>query len=101
MKDGYCKPDICSLHAFTKGDILRSVGRTQELAKQTIADLGMAEVLQSNINWDNPPIPGSSIEVSEEDDQDEDDDTSNDNLEDMLQGVNSNIDLDDVLTSIM
>ena len=60
----------------------------------------MAEVLQSNNNWDNPPIPGSSIEVSEEDDQDEDDDTSNDNLEDIMQEVNSSIDPDAVSTSI-
>ena len=60
----------------------------------------MAEVLQSNNNWDNPPIPGSSIEVSEEDDQDEDDDTSNDNLEDIMQDVNSSIDPDAVSTSI-
>ena len=99
-KDGHCKPVICRLHAFTNEDILRSVERARELAKQTITDLGMAEVLQSNNNWDNPPIPGSSIEVSEEDDQDEDDDTSNENLEDIMQEVNSSIDPDAVSTSI-
>ena len=54
---------------------------------------------QSNGNWDNPPIPGSSIEVTEEDDQD-DDDTSSNNLEDIMQEVNSNVDPDDVSTSI-
>ena len=73
--------------------------RARELAKETIADLGMTEMLQSNGNWDNPPIPGSSIEVTEEDDQD-DDDTSSDNLEDIMQEVNSNVNPDDVSTSI-
>ena len=94
-KGGHCKPGICNLHTLTKEDILQSVERARELAKETIVDLGMAEMLQSIGNWDNPLIPGSSIEVTEEDDQD-DDDTSSDNLEDIMQEVNSNVDPDDV-----
>ena len=43
------------------------------------------------------PIPGSSIEVTEEDDQD-DNDTSSDNLEDLMQEVNSNVDPDEIST---
>lgn len=75
--------------------------RARELVKETIEDLGMAEMLQYNGNWDNPPIPGSSIEVSEEDDQDDnDDDAYNDTLEDIIQEVNSNVDLDDVSSGI-
>ena len=54
----------------------------------------------ANDKWDYPLIPGSNIDASEEDDQDEDDDTSNDNLEDIMQEVNSNVDPDDVSTSI-
>ena len=75
--------------------------RAREVAKETIADLGMVEMIRSNGNWDNPPIPGSSIEVTEEDDQDDDDDdTSSDNLEDIMQEVNSNVDPADVSNSI-
>ena len=89
------------MHLRTKENILKAVESVCELAKETVEDLGMAETLQSNGDWDNPPIPGSSIEVSEEDDQDDDDDYAcNDNLEDIIGEVNCNVDPGDVLSGI-
>ena len=54
------------------------------MAKGTIQDLGMADLLKAHKDWNNPPIPGHTVDV-EDDDQDDDDndDVVNDNATDL------------------
>ena len=50
---------------------MSSVLQALTMAKQTSEDLGMAELLQSSNNWDYPPIPGSGLDVSKDDEVDD------------------------------
>ena len=78
-KDSQCKSSIFKPHLVTTQDITRTVENARELAKSTIQDLGMADLLKAHEDWNNPPIPGHTVDV-EDGDQEDDDDGDNDEL---------------------
>ena len=73
-KDGHHKPNICFVSPLTNQDIVKAVEEAKEKAKTTIESLGMAEVLQKDNCWENPPIPVLEDEdIHDKDDLDLDD----------------------------
>ena len=71
------------------------------MAKSTIQDLGMEDLLKAHEDWNNPPIPGHNVDV---DDDDQEDDDDNDevviNIADLLEEVNSTVEPNDVSTGL-
>jgi len=65
-KDGHCTAnDFGYIQSVTKEEILICVLQALAMAKQTSE--GMAKLQQSSNNWDYPPIPGSGLDVRQDD----------------------------------
>ena len=102
-KDGHHKPQICSVSPLTNQDIVKAVQEAKEKAKTTIKSLGMAEVLQKNNYWENPPISVLEDEdIHNEDNLDLDEEAvANDNATpELLLEANSSQDPEDVASGI-
>lgn len=50
------------------------VMQTKEVAKSMIEDLGIADLLRENKDWDNPPLPITDVDIDLDDENDEDGD---------------------------
>ena len=72
------------------------------MAKSTIQDLGMADLLKAHEDWNNPPIPGYNVNVDDDDQEDDDDDNDEVviNIADLLEEVNSTVEPNDVSAGI-
>ena len=62
----------------------------------------MADLLKSKDNWNNPPIPGSDLDICEDHDPNNSDEGHDHNIiEDTMQEVNLDIESDDLSSGII
>jgi len=65
---------VSNPHSVTLEEISINIQNAHEMAKKSIENLGITNLLQEKEHWDNPPIPGlATITISREDDDIDDD----------------------------
>ena len=90
-KDGHDRANLCDLSTISNSKIIETVNKAKEEAKRTIESLGMYDLLKKN-NFEDPPIPYSEKNCSDDDNDDDDeniDDDENDETEQENELTNS------------
>ena len=81
-KDGHDRANLCDLSTISNSKIIETVNKAKQEAKRTIESLGMYDLLKKN-NFEDPPIPYSEKNCSDDNDDDDEniDDDENDETE--------------------